>query len=62
VARLTLSVGTPVPLLGQIPLDQRWCEGGDGGHPLVLPHPGEPARARAAAADQLAARPRGLAG
>ncbi|MFC4943815.1 Mrp/NBP35 family ATP-binding protein [Pseudonocardia sp. GCM10023141] len=61
--RLTLAVGTEVPLLGQIPLDQRLREGGDAGHPLVLGHPDAPAaRALVAVADRLAVRPRGLAG
>ena len=36
---LTRSVGAPVPLLGQIPLDTRLREGGDSGMPVVLGDP-----------------------
>ena len=40
---LTRTTGTPVPLLGQIPIDVRLREGGDTGVPLVLSDPGSPA-------------------
>ena len=41
---LTRTLGTPVPLLGQVPLDVRLREGGDG-QPLVLDDPDSPAAA-----------------
>ncbi|MBK0330470.1 Mrp/NBP35 family ATP-binding protein [Brachybacterium sp. MASK1Z-5] len=57
------AVEHPVPVLGQVPLDPRLREGADGGVPLVLSDPEQPAaqqlRAIAAA---LVARPRGLSG
>ena len=60
---LTISIGAPVALLGQIPLDTRLREGGDSGTPVVL---GAPDTAAAVAlrgiAKGLAARARGLAG
>jgi ATP-binding protein involved in chromosome partitioning len=60
---LTRSVGAPVPLLGQVPLDLRLREGGDQGRPLVLDDPGAPAsQALQAIADRLGTRARGLAG
>ena len=37
------SVGAPVPLLGQVPLDVGLREGGDTGVPVVLSHPESPA-------------------
>ena len=40
---LSRTIGAPVPLLGQIPLDTRLREGGDSGRPLVLDHPDAPA-------------------
>ncbi|MEP7333016.1 MAG: P-loop NTPase [Terracoccus sp.] len=60
---LTISIGAPVALLGQIPLDTRVREGGDNGIPVVI---GEPDTAAAVAlraiAKGLSARARGLAG
>ena len=57
------SIGAPVELLGQIPLDTRVREGGDNGIPVVI---GEPDTAAAVAlrgiAKGLSARARGLAG
>jgi ATP-binding protein involved in chromosome partitioning len=61
--RLTVTVGSEVPLLGQIPLDILLREGGDAGVPIVLGKPETPAaRALTAIAGRLAAKPRGLAG
>ena len=61
--RLTATVGTEVPLLGQIPLDIQLREGGDAGVPIVLGQAGTPAaEALSGIAGQLAAKPRGLAG
>jgi ATP-binding protein involved in chromosome partitioning len=61
--RLTATVGSEVPLLGQIPLDILLREGGDAGVPIVLGQPETPAaRALSAIAGRLAAKPRGLAG
>ncbi|HEX7188975.1 MAG TPA: Mrp/NBP35 family ATP-binding protein [Actinomycetes bacterium] len=60
---LSRSVGAPVPLLGQIPLDMRLREGGDQGRPLVLDDPSAPASlALTEVADRLGHRARGLAG
>jgi len=60
LSRLT---GTTVPLLGQVPLDQRLREGGDAGVPIVSSMPDSPAAvALGRVADRLAARQRGLAG
>ena len=47
---LSRSLGAPVPLLGQVPLDTRLREGGDTGRPLVLDDPDGPGVAGAAAA------------
>jgi ATP-binding protein involved in chromosome partitioning len=61
--RLGSTVGTEIPLLGQIPLDIRLREGGDAGLPIVLGQPDSPAAAALVGiAGQLAARPRGLPG
>lgn len=61
--RLTATVGTDVPLLGQIPLDIQLREGGDTGVPIVLGQPDTPAAAALAEiAGRLATKPRGLAG
>jgi ATP-binding protein involved in chromosome partitioning len=61
--RLTRALGADVPLLGQIPLDQRLREGGDDGVPVVLGAPDtEAAKALESIADKLAVRKRGLAG
>jgi ATP-binding protein involved in chromosome partitioning len=60
---LTAAVGKPVPLLAQVPLDQRLRECGDTGHPLVLADPSSPAaNALISVAERLGTRPRGLAG
>jgi ATP-binding protein involved in chromosome partitioning len=60
---LTKSIGSPVPLLGQIPIDTRLREGGDAGVPLVLSAPESAAgEALRAVADRLTVRARGLAG
>jgi ATP-binding protein involved in chromosome partitioning len=60
---LTRLVGTPVPLLGQIPLDTQVREAGDAGTPIVLAAPATPAAAAMiAVADRLAIRRESLAG
>jgi ATP-binding protein involved in chromosome partitioning len=60
---LTAAIGTPVPLLGQVPLDQRLREAGDSGHPLVLADPSSPAaEALISVAERLGTRARGLVG
>jgi ATP-binding protein involved in chromosome partitioning len=60
---LTRLVGTPVPLLGQIPLDTRVREAGDSGTPIVLAEPEAPAAvALNAVADRLAVRRESLLG
>jgi len=61
--RLTATLGTPVPLLGQIPLEITTREGGDSGMPVVIGAP-ETAAAQAmiAIARSLTSRSRGLAG
>jgi ATP-binding protein involved in chromosome partitioning len=60
---LTRSIGAPVPLLGQVPLEPRLRECGDSGNPIVLAEP-ESASAQAlrAVAEKLTVRSRGLAG
>jgi len=61
--RLSTSVGSTVPLLGQIPLDIRLREGGDEGMPVVLAAPDSAAaQALEGIASALASRPRGLSG
>ena len=60
---LTRSVGAPVPLLGQIPMDTGLREGGDVGMPIVLGHPNSPsAVVLRDIARGLSTRARGLAG
>jgi ATP-binding protein involved in chromosome partitioning len=60
---LTLAVGAPVPLLGQIPLDTRLREGADAGTPVVLGDPTSPsAVVLRRIASGLSSRSRGLAG
>ena len=60
---LTRSIGSPVPLLGQVPLDVALREGGDGGVPVVLSHPDSAAAvALRELARTLTRRARGLAG
>jgi ATP-binding protein involved in chromosome partitioning len=57
------SIGSPVSLLGQIPLDVALREGGDNGVPLVLANPDSPAaQALRGIARQLGRRARGLSG
>lgn len=61
--RLTRDIGSPVPLLGQIPITQQMRESGDRGEPIVLGDPDNAsAQALLAISDQLAVRPRGLVG
>ncbi|HWC21456.1 MAG TPA: Mrp/NBP35 family ATP-binding protein [Flexivirga sp.] len=60
---LTRSIGAPVELLGQIPLDVTLREGADQGTPVVLGNPDSPAAvALRGIAKGLATRSRGLAG
>src|SRR4249920_2297736 len=60
---LAASTGTRVPLLGQIPIDQRVREGGDDGVPVVLSDPGSlAASALRGVADALAQRQHSLVG
>ena len=60
---LSRSLGAPVPLLGQVPLDTRLREGGDSGRPRVLDDPSAPAsQVLQHVADQLGHRARGLVG
>jgi len=60
---LSRSIGAPVPLLGQVPLDVRLREAGDDGTPVVLSDPDGPAAvALRGVARTLARRARGLAG
>ncbi len=60
---LSRSTGTAVPLLGQIPIDQRIREGGDEGRPIVLSDPDSPAAAALlGVADRLAQRQTSLVG
>src|SRR6478736_2082 len=62
-AGLSRSTGTTVPVLGQVPLDIRLREAGDGGTPVVLTDPDSPAAvALRGVATALTARSRGLAG
>ncbi|WP_372697981.1 P-loop NTPase [Arthrobacter sp. JSM 101049] len=61
--RLTASLGTQVPLLGEVPLDPRLRECADAGSPVVIAAPDTAAaRAISAVARSLSHRPRGLAG
>lgn len=60
---LTQSIGAPVELLGQIPLDTTLREGADAGTPVVVGHPDSPAAvALRGIAKGLGSRARGLAG
>ncbi|MGW4483525.1 Mrp/NBP35 family ATP-binding protein [Amycolatopsis sp. NPDC004368] len=60
---LSNSVGSTVPLLGQVPLDPRLREQGDAGTPIVLAEPDAPASlVLKEAAKKLTVRARGLAG
>lgn len=61
--RLSKTLGTDVPLLGQVPLDITAREAGDAGTPVVISDPDSPAAsALRAVARTLTARQRGLAG
>jgi ATP-binding protein involved in chromosome partitioning len=56
-------LGSPVPLLGSVPIDPRVREGGDNGRPIVIDDPAADASvALRAIAAALGARTRGLAG
>ncbi|HEU4674397.1 MAG TPA: Mrp/NBP35 family ATP-binding protein [Motilibacteraceae bacterium] len=60
---LSRTLGTQVPVLGQVPLDTRLREGGDGGVPVVLADPSSPAATvLRGVAQTLSARARGLSG
>jgi ATP-binding protein involved in chromosome partitioning len=60
---LSTRLGYDVPLLAQVPIDQRLREGGDEGVPVVLGAPDQPAaQVLAGLADGLARRGRGLLG
>ena len=60
---LSTSLGAPVPLLGQVPLETRLRECGDGGTPIVLAEPDSPAATTLRRiADRLVVRARGLSG
>ncbi len=60
---LAIATGTRVPLLGQVPIDQRVREGGDDGRPVVLHQPDSPAaEALRSVADSLARRQASLVG
>jgi ATP-binding protein involved in chromosome partitioning len=60
---LARSVGTTVPLLGQVPLDPRLREAGDCGDPIVAALPDAPASVvLREIAEKLSTRSRGLAG
>ncbi len=60
---LTRTIGAPVPLLGQVPIDVRLREGGDSGMPLVLSEPDSAAaKELRRIAEQLGTRSRGLSG
>jgi ATP-binding protein involved in chromosome partitioning len=60
---LTQRFGYDVPMLGEIPLDERLRSGGDTGRPLVLTDPEAPAAQMLTdVADRLGGRPRGLLG
>ncbi|MFD3688050.1 Mrp/NBP35 family ATP-binding protein [Nocardiopsis sp. NPDC058631] len=60
---LTKTLGTTIPLLGQVPLDTRLREGGDEGMPLVLSEPDtEASKVISGIAESLVGKPRGLAG
>ena len=61
--RLTRTLGTDVPVLGQVPLDITAREAGDAGTPVVVSDPDSPAAsALRDVARRLTARQRGLAG
>ncbi len=60
---LSQLLGTPVPLLGSIPIDPRLRQGGDTGVPIVIDAPeSDSAVALRAIADSIGSRARGLVG
>jgi ATP-binding protein involved in chromosome partitioning len=60
---LTRTLGTPVPLLGQVPIDVRLREGGDQGNPIVLDEPDAPAsKELRSIADKISGRAKSLRG
>ena len=60
---LSRSIGSEVPLLGQVPLDTRLREAGDSGTPLVVEDPESPAaKVLSDVAKRLSTRARGLVG
>jgi ATP-binding protein involved in chromosome partitioning len=60
---LTRTLGTSVPLLGQVPIDVRLREGGDQGHPIVLDDPDALAsKELRAIADKISGRAKSLRG
>ncbi|MBO2455095.1 Mrp/NBP35 family ATP-binding protein [Actinomadura barringtoniae] len=60
---LTKTLGTRVPLLGQVQIDPRLREGGDNGTPLVLGDPDSgAAKELRTIADKIGGRSRGLSG
>jgi ATP-binding protein involved in chromosome partitioning len=60
---LTRTLGTSVPLLGQVPIDVRLREGGDQGRPIVLDDPDAPAsKELRAIADKISGRAKSLRG
>jgi ATP-binding protein involved in chromosome partitioning len=60
---LSQLLGTPVPLLGSIPIDPRLRQGGDTGVPIVVDAPeSDSAVALRAIADSIGSRARGLVG
>ncbi|NEA32226.1 P-loop NTPase [Streptomyces sp. SID13031] len=62
-ATLSQRLGYEIPLLGEIPLDERLRSGGDVGQPLVLADPETPAaQVLSGIAELLGGKPRGLLG
>ncbi|HEX3610437.1 MAG TPA: P-loop NTPase [Sporichthyaceae bacterium] len=60
---LSRTLGVSIPVLGEVPLDQRLREGGDTGQPLVLADPTAPAsQVLRGIADRLGSRSHGLVG
>jgi ATP-binding protein involved in chromosome partitioning len=60
---LTRTLGTSVPLLGQVPIDVRLRVGGDQGNPIVLDEPDAPAsKELRAIADKISGRAKSLRG
>ena len=60
---LSARFGYEVPVIGQIPLDEKLREGGDSGEPIVISDPdSESAKVLRGVADRISGRSRGLAG